>query len=62
MSLFIFERNYTKDQIYHNEQNKTKTKNKKLKTKKILLHSMQLPFKPGNSTKRTTGLRGWISE
>ena len=33
MSLFIFERNYTKDQIYHNEQNKTKTKNKKTKNK-----------------------------
>ena len=29
MSLFIFERNFTKDQIYHNEQNKTKKKTKK---------------------------------
>ena len=51
MSLFIFERNYTKDQIYHNEQNKTKTKNKPPPQKKILLHSMQLPFKTGNRLK-----------
>ena len=62
MSLFIFERNYTKDQIYHNEQNKTKTKNKKLKTKKNPPSFHAVAVQTRQQYKKNHRFKGRISE